>query len=316
MDYSYVENYYTSSPSLQLAETVQSSAKESRCPPAINTTFQTYPLQHTPSAASSECMWPTPSATSCEEPEDYTYHGSPTSASCAVAVATRSARSSATSPRSWSSPEPQQLELQQEAWKRQDQLATTYNMNICVAPPCEERFHQQVPASPYANTAYFGGVDPEFPVNEEAANMTLDRAEPCTSPHCDSPGVKDEYGIMCCVDHPQQPNEGDMKYEGDMDYEGDDADKVDPPYAQLIYQAFMSKERHAMTLQEIYQWFRDNTEKANSETKGWQNSIRHNLSMNAVSLVHHQLLICVNHAAYWLFYVMTDLQAGFRQRRR
>lgn len=58
--------------------------------------------------------------------------------------------------------------------------------------------------------------------------------------------------------------------------------KVDEPYAQLIYKAFMSTPNQSMTLQEIYQWFRQNTEKAKSEGKGWQNSIRHNLSMNGV----------------------------------
>jgi len=55
------------------------------------------------------------------------------------------------------------------------------------------------------------------------------------------------------------------------------------PYAQLIYRAFLSTPRHAMTLQEIYQWFRENTDKGKSGDKGWQNSIRHNLSMNLVS---------------------------------
>jgi len=58
--------------------------------------------------------------------------------------------------------------------------------------------------------------------------------------------------------------------------------KTEEPYAQLIYRAFLSAPRHAMTLQDLYQWFRDNTEKGKSDTKGWQNSIRHNLSMNKV----------------------------------
>jgi hypothetical protein len=58
--------------------------------------------------------------------------------------------------------------------------------------------------------------------------------------------------------------------------------KSDEPYAQLIYRAFMSQPNKSMTLQEIYQWFRDNTDKAKSAGKGWQNSIRHNLSMNGV----------------------------------
>lgn len=58
--------------------------------------------------------------------------------------------------------------------------------------------------------------------------------------------------------------------------------KSDEPYAQLIYKAFMSRHDRSMTLQEIYQWFRENTDKTKSEGKGWQNSIRHNLSMNGV----------------------------------
>jgi hypothetical protein len=61
-----------------------------------------------------------------------------------------------------------------------------------------------------------------------------------------------------------------------------DGPRVDEPYAQLIYKAFMSKKRKAMTLHEIYQWFRNNTDKSKAENKGWQNSVRHNLSMNKV----------------------------------
>ncbi|KAI1103633.1 hypothetical protein F4804DRAFT_352793 [Jackrogersella minutella] len=65
--------------------------------------------------------------------------------------------------------------------------------------------------------------------------------------------------------------------------------KVDEPYAQLIWRAFLSSPTHSMTLQELYQWFRDNTDKAKNdkcdkgekdEARGWMNSIRHNLSMN------------------------------------
>ncbi|KAI0865009.1 hypothetical protein F4860DRAFT_527715 [Xylaria cubensis] len=56
------------------------------------------------------------------------------------------------------------------------------------------------------------------------------------------------------------------------------------PYAKLIQKALLSVESHTMPLQEIYQWFRDNTSKGNSASKGWQNSIRHNLSMNAAFL--------------------------------
>lgn len=64
----------------------------------------------------------------------------------------------------------------------------------------------------------------------------------------------------------------------------DDGDQAaEEPYAKLIHRALMSAPNHAMILQEIYQWFRENTSKGSSESKGWMNSIRHNLSMNAVS---------------------------------
>lgn len=57
------------------------------------------------------------------------------------------------------------------------------------------------------------------------------------------------------------------------------------PYSQLIYRAFMSQPTHSMTLQQLYQWFRENTERAKTATKGWQNSIRYNLSVNKVRLL-------------------------------
>lgn len=61
------------------------------------------------------------------------------------------------------------------------------------------------------------------------------------------------------------------------------------PYAQLIYQALLQADGHTMILRDIYDWFVKYTDKATaSETKGWQNSIRHNLSMNGVR--HHSSL--------------------------
>lgn len=57
------------------------------------------------------------------------------------------------------------------------------------------------------------------------------------------------------------------------------------PYAQLIFHALMNAPEKTMVLRDIYEWFKQNTDKANgSETKGWQNSIRHNLSMNGVGI--------------------------------
>ncbi|KAL8680316.1 MAG: hypothetical protein Q9186_003498 [Xanthomendoza sp. 1 TL-2023] len=60
----------------------------------------------------------------------------------------------------------------------------------------------------------------------------------------------------------------------------DDDNFQSEPYAQLILRALKSAPGHRMVLKDIYQWFEKNTNKAKGNSKGWQNSIRHNLSMN------------------------------------
>lgn len=57
----------------------------------------------------------------------------------------------------------------------------------------------------------------------------------------------------------------------------------EPPYAKLIYRALMDAPEHQMVLKDIYEWIAHNTDKARDPAfKGWQNSVRHNLSMNGV----------------------------------
>lgn len=70
---------------------------------------------------------------------------------------------------------------------------------------------------------------------------------------------------------------------------GDHSDgghNAEPPYSKLIYDALMSHEDKQMPLQDIYEWFAKNTSKGKDSSRGWQNSIRHNLSMNAVRTPH------------------------------
>lgn len=67
-----------------------------------------------------------------------------------------------------------------------------------------------------------------------------------------------------------------------MDDAEGDANSGSEPYAQLIYRALKSVPSHSMVLKDIYEWFEQNTDKTSPTSKGWQNSIRHNLSMNGV----------------------------------
>lgn len=89
------------------------------------------------------------------------------------------------------------------------------------------------------------------------------------------------------------PNEGHIRSEEQEertcfhtmnDDESDDGGSINSePYAQLIFRALKSAPGYRMVLKDIYDWFERNTDKAKNGTgKGWQNSIRHNLSMNGV----------------------------------
>ncbi|KAL0082206.1 fork head domain-containing protein, partial [Phycomyces blakesleeanus] len=56
-----------------------------------------------------------------------------------------------------------------------------------------------------------------------------------------------------------------------------------PPfsYSSLIAQAILASEKERLTLQDIYKWITDNYPTLYNEgDTGWQNTIRHNLSLN------------------------------------
>ncbi|KAI6859280.1 hypothetical protein KC323_g6659 [Hortaea werneckii] len=62
----------------------------------------------------------------------------------------------------------------------------------------------------------------------------------------------------------------------------DDLENSDPCYAQLLYRCLREAPEHTMTLKDLYEWVREHSQKAkDSKNRGWQNSVRHNLSMNA-----------------------------------
>ncbi|RYP08724.1 hypothetical protein DL764_001744 [Monosporascus ibericus] len=287
------DSIYTPSPLLPPPETTQPPQQLSLPLPqaplrqqvlgsfAFGTALQTYQHPQIHSVASAQGMWPTPPATSCDDFDNYSYNGSPISSTNygIQPVPSCSTRSSVNSPRIWSSPDAPQLNLPPAAWKTADQFSTF--PLIAAEAQHESAFQQQMQASSYAEAIYGGeNLDnTDGATNQESPPMLTDVSE---ADGAFSPSDINSPQVTCHVgDNYQLMDDGDPAHFPGAASEGEDAAKADEPYAQLIYRAFMSTERHAMTLQDIYQWFRDNTDKTKGENKGWQNSIRHNLSMNA-----------------------------------
>lgn len=63
----------------------------------------------------------------------------------------------------------------------------------------------------------------------------------------------------------------------------DDSSSSEVAYAHLLYKCLEAAPGHKMGLRDIYNWIHDNCDRVRlSGSKGWQNSVRHNLSMNQV----------------------------------
>ncbi|CAL5867577.1 uncharacterized protein PFLUO_LOCUS1796 [Penicillium psychrofluorescens] len=73
-----------------------------------------------------------------------------------------------------------------------------------------------------------------------------------------------------------------MESTEEIDYSKDGAKDLKPPYsyATLIAQAIFSSEEEKLTLNNIYNWIMERYAFYRHSQSGWQNSIRHNLSLN------------------------------------
>ncbi|KAK4504499.1 hypothetical protein PRZ48_005415 [Zasmidium cellare] len=93
----------------------------------------------------------------------------------------------------------------------------------------------------------------------------------------------DDYKHDMGMPHHLPPSVHDDLFAGeDLDDREASADPADPCYAQLLYQCLKEAPDHTLSLRELYEWVQQHSQKAKDpKNRGWQNSVRHNLSMNA-----------------------------------
>ncbi|PYH40884.1 uncharacterized protein BP01DRAFT_419103 [Aspergillus saccharolyticus JOP 1030-1] len=95
-----------------------------------------------------------------------------------------------------------------------------------------------------------------------------------SSSHCSLPSDKVKT-------HANRPGSHHKDPRPSPDDTGEEANS-EAPYSCLIEKALLEAPDKKLTLQDIYSWFEKRTIKGRDRSsKGWQNSVRHNLSMNA-----------------------------------
>ncbi|KAK8100220.1 hypothetical protein PG999_010594 [Apiospora kogelbergensis] len=277
-DLSNLDGFYASSPTMDAAETVQQQQHPSHIPPTtLNTAAAIQTYSHTQIHSDSSpvtSMIDTPSSTAGLDHDEYTYQASPSAAH----VPSLSARSSDTSPRSWSPPDPALNYPQGFYHISKGQDFTPYGGLQPTIVTTEDSFSTEpmetcpYPVSDSPLPGDYGKHGPDTIMGQGTTGMAPEHTDSVMS--ADSPLPKHEYSGS--YPYEEEGDGGDMSQLQD----DDDSPKEAESYAKLMERAFKSKADLSMTLQELYQWFRDNTERGRSESKGWQNSVRHNLSMN------------------------------------
>lgn len=131
----------------------------------------------------------------------------------------------------------------------------------------------------------FSGL-PASPPQYETPAAAKTETKTTTSPPLSPPAFSDPssyQGSPTIVKAEPEP-EREPSRSSSSSSDSEPHENTDLPYSKLIYNALCSVPEKKLSLQGIYRWFERNTAKGKEGSKGWQNSIRHNLSMNAVSL--------------------------------
>lgn len=238
-------------------------------------------------------VWPSPPP-GPDDYDNYSYHSSPSSGSAQMSCY----NPSPISPRTWSSPD---FPLSQPETLQSSHQSSFKNLRICT-PTSNEGYPVRGPRvlTPFGGGGMSQGFESDLdglPRNYSPATIPSSSAGPLS---CISSPQENLLGTPVRMKTEQELPTGEAENRASPEVKGETQElkgavgnaKAEEPYAKLLYRALMSAPGHAMTLQEIYQWFRENTDKdikkdrterrPGKNAEGWQNSIRHNLSMNKV----------------------------------
>lgn len=130
---------------------------------------------------------------------------------------------------------------------------------------------QQAP-TPQPETQFSQYQTPQQPIPEQAAAAPVESNQ-------NNPVYPKGVAI---ITRPQVRGMAQGTQYQEQDLSSDDAKDIKPPYsyATMITQAILSTEEMMMSLSEIYEWIATNYSFYRHSKSGWQNSIRHNLSLN------------------------------------
>ncbi|KAF4963745.1 hypothetical protein FSARC_8269 [Fusarium sarcochroum] len=262
--------------------------------PALNATAYTSMASsfHYPPRSHHQ-VWPSPPP-GPDDYDNYSYQSSPSSGSAPMSCY----NPSPISPRTWSSPD-FPLPQPSDSLHQQSQQNSFKNLRICT-PTSTEGYSARGPRvlTPFTGGSMNQGLDNEIDGLSYSYSPATIPSSSAGALSCTSSPQEPLLGTPMHMETRQESPTGEPEYRastegqlGARELKGAAVGaKSEEPYAKLLYRALMSAPDHAMTLQEIYQWFRENTDKDLKKDKtekrpgknaeGWQNSIRHNLSMN------------------------------------
>ena len=144
------------------------------------------------------------------------------------------------------------------------------------AMPEQNMFHSFASQQPYGQENYYdANMFPGFPAMPFGDDYGY--KGPMKRPMMDAAPLRDRSNKK---QKTMEEEPFELPDPNDMPSVHDDGTKPPHSYAELIGMAILRAQNRRLTLAQIYKWISDNFSFYKSTESGWQNSIRHNLSLN------------------------------------